>query len=542
MFEMTVKSFFLFFIPLILSVQSFFSSCALPSTRDSLTVIRKIELEVSGIQREKATFHIRNNTTGTANWFWEISDAETGKVVEASSVKEPSFSLAAGAYDIRVIATGLNTLARHFRRRLTVLPPVFSERNADEVIDLDRVREDVVMKDYGNKKRPGYKILIKGKLNGRLRITGLKGTKKNPVHIINQGQVEINASNENSPYAWQFSDDNQYVLLDGHADPAVAYGFIVRGHPAKSGQILFIAGQFNRGFEICGVNIVGHQGKTYGAAAIQLQTSFTPECNASNWNFEYFRFHHNKIERASSEGMYVGYFTDEVRDTGHTPYRLGNVLIYRDTINDSGWDAIQISSADEFEVHDNYINGASLSGKRSHSSFLSWNSGNERGWCYRNTFLNGAHGASVIFGESGKEAYIYSNLFLEGNFPSNITSPAFFFAKVYNASQDVGLYVFHNTISTSRIGAKVDYRNAKASQGIPVIFAGNAIVQNRINLKRYPEIAMGSDLRDSTAWMINNVWRMKDEENEMQWGTDFRPQPNSPLLNIDFDIKNIFLS
>lgn len=535
---MTLKSVFLFSLPLFFFIQPFFSSCASPSPpTDSLTVIHRIEIAVDGIQREKTSFSIVNNTVGSARWVWEMTDAGTGKVIEASTKKDPTFSLPAGAYDIRVIATGTNTLVRHFRRRITVLPKIFPERNADEVIDLDRVREPVLNKDYGNTKRPGYKILIKGKLNGRIRITGLRGTKKNPVHIINQGQVEINAANDNSPYAWQFSDDNQYVLLDGHADPAVPYGFIVRGHPSRSGQILFIAGQFNKGFEVCGVHLVGQQGTTYGAAAIQVQPSFTAECNASNWNFEYFSFHHNKIERSSSEGVYAGYFTDEIRDTGHKPYRLGTVLIYRDSILNSGWDGIQVASSDEFEVHDNYINGVSLSGKRSHSSFVSWNSGNTTGWCYRNTFINGAHGASVIFGETGKDAYIYSNLFVEGSFPSNITSPAFFFAKAYNASRDVGVYIVHNTISTSRISAKIDYRNEKGGNGIPVVFAANAILQNRLNLKRYSEIAMGSNLADSTAWTINNVWKMKDEESVLQWGPDFRPKLNSPLLNLNFDIR-----
>jgi hypothetical protein len=537
MYQKAPLSVLLFLLPLLLFLQSFFSSCASPSTRDSLTYLLKVEIAVNGIQREKISFNIENLSAGNADWLWEIIDSENEKIVETSSKKNPSFSLPVGVYDIRAIASGKNTLVRHFRRRITVLPRVFTERNADEVIDLSSVRENVLIRDYSDKKRPGYKILIKGKLNGRIKITGLKGTRKNPVHIINKGQVEVNASNENSPYAWQFSDNNQYVLLDGKADPKVQYGFIVRGHPSRSAQVLFIAGQFNRGFEVTGFNLIGQQGKTYGAAAVQVQTSFTDSCNADNWDFGHFSFHHNKIERSSSEGLYIGYFTDEKRETGHFPYRLGKVLIYRDTIIDSGWDAIQIGSADEFEVHDNYINGASLSGKRSHSSFLSWNSGNKTGWCYRNTFINSAHGASVIFGESGKDAYIYTNLFVEGDFPEAINTPAFFFSKAYNSTQDVGLYIFHNTIITSRISAKIDYKNEKPGKRIPLIYAANAIVQNRLNLKRYPEIAMGSDLRDSLSWTIKNVWRMKDQERELGMDSAYHPNANSPLLHLDFDIK-----
>jgi hypothetical protein len=504
-------------------------------TRDS-TPIDAIEIDTKGAQRDKVPFTIHNLTVGEAEWEWQILDAETGHSVASSSDAQPEFSLNQGCYDLVVTARGTNELTRHFRRYITVLPRVFSARKADEVIDLSEIKTATFVKDYGNKKRPGYKILIRGKYNGRVKITGLRGTKKQPVHIINEGLVQINASNENSPYAMQWSENNQYVLFDGLADPAIPYGFVIRGHHSKSGQIFFIGGKFNRGFEMCGVKLIGNQGVTYGAAAIQLQTAYAEDCNATNWNFEYFKVHHCKIEKASSEGMYIGYFTDGERDNGFIPFRCGQVLVYRDTIVNSGWDAIQIASADEFEVHDNYIDGAALSGKRSHSSFLSWNSGNRTGWCYRNTFRNAAHAASIFFGETGKDAYLYSNLFIEGTFPSNIHSPAFIFSKLYNASEDVGLYIFHNTIVTSRIGAKVDYRNTRPDKSMKLVFASNAILQNVINKKRFPEIALGSNLTDSANWTINNFWRMQESESDMNWSPDYVPQTGSPLYENEFDI------
>lgn len=517
-----------------------FLSCAFHAAENE-SYISKIEIDVEGVQRENKAFTIRNKTDGNADWRWEIIDADNGKVIETSREQNPRISLPIGRYDVKVSATGKNVLIRHFRRCITVLPKVFSERDADEVIDLSEIKDSSYIRDFGSRKRPGYKILIKGKFNGRVRFTGLRGTKKNPVHIINQGAVEITATNDASPYAWQFSDNNQYVLLDGNADPSVRYGFTITGHPSKSGQVLFIAGVFNRGFEVCGVRLVGRQGVTNGAAAIQVQTAYTKECNADNWDFEYFRIHHCKIEKASSEGMYIGYFTDEKRDTGHTPYRMGTVQVYRDSLLQCGWDGIQVASADEFEIHDNYIDGASLAGKRSHSSFVSWNSGNKQGWCYRNTFRNCAHGASIMFGESGKEAYVYSNLLIEGTYPSNITAPAFIFSKLNNASQDVGLYIFHNTIHTSKIPVKVDYKNEKKTNGMPVVFAGNALLLNRLNLKTYPEIAMGSNLSDSSAWTIKNIWRSYDQKEELKWDSvSYVPLSDSPLVNVNFNLKKHF--
>jgi hypothetical protein len=521
----------------ILAVFLVFLSCAFQSTREPESFISSINISVDEIQREKVPFTIRNSTDANAEWRWEIIDSENGDIVETSTQQHPTFQLAQGQYDVRLFATSKNILLRHYRRHITVLPKIFTEAEADEVIDLSAVTDPTFVKNFGDQKRPGYKIMMKGRYTGRVVFTGLKGTRRKPVHIINKGRVEITAGNDASPYAWQFSDNNQYILLDGKADSTVTYGFSVTGHPTKSGQVLFVAGVFSRGFEICGLHLQGHQGKTQGAAAIQVQPSYTKECNADNWNFEYLSVHHSKIENASSEGMYIGYFTDEARDTGFAPYRMGVVHIYSDTILNSGWDAIQIASADEFEVHNNYIDGAARSGKRSHSSFLAWNSGNKTGWCYRNTFMNCAHGASVIFGESGKDAFIYSNLFIEGDYPSNITTPAFFFSKVNNTSQNVGLYIFHNTVSTSKISAKVDYKNEKSTTGIPVLYAANAILQNRLNLKTFPEIAMGSKLQDSVSWTIKNIWRMKDQEKELLWDSAYRPKEGSPLLNFGFDIR-----
>ncbi len=521
-------------------VQSSSSCISSPAaTTPPLTWIEAIDIAPVNVQRDKKKFTIHNLSRGTAHWEFDVIDSETGSIVASQSGPSPTFLLRPGTYDLIVEAKGINTLTRHFRRMISVLPKTFNEREADEVIDLSSLKGNSFTRDFENKVRPGYKILIKGTFNGRVKFTGLKGTRKKPVHIINKGKVFIHAVNNSSPYAFQFSDNIQYVLFDGKADPNIPYGFTITGHPEKSGQIFFIAGEFNRGFEMCGVNLQGRQGKTAGAAAVQLQTSYTQACNADNWNFEYFSAHHNKIENASSEGMYIGYFTDEARDGGNSPFRLGQVLIFRDTILNSGWDAIQVASADEFEIHDNFVDGASLSGKRSHSSFISWNSGNRKGWCYRNTFKNCAHAASIICGETGKEAYVYTNLFIEGTYPENITTPNFFFAKITNEFTDPVLYLFNNTIITSRIPVKVDYKTIRADHPMPVLFAGNAIVMNRINLKRYPEIAMGSNLTDSAHWTVDNVWRMEDRQAELNWDNQYYPEIGSPLFTSRFSIQTV---
>ena len=525
------------FLPLLLLLQCCLFACAAGSLNG--TPVETIEIRADNVQRDGVPFKIENLSTGDAYWEWQIIDAEDGSIEEISNDFSPNLSLNKGRYDVLVTAkNGDHKITRHFRRYITVLPKVFTAREADEVIDLSKIKADDYIKNYGNKRRPGYKILIKGTYSGRIKITGLKGSKKHPVHIINEGQVEINAANPRMPYAWLWSDDNQYILVDGKADPKIPYGFIVRGHKQKAGQIFFVGGVFSRGFEVCGLNIIGTQGERDGAAAIQVQTTYTPTCNANNWSFEYLHIHNCKIERANTEGMYLGYFTDDVRDTGFAPYRLGQVLVYRDTIVKAGWDGVQITAADVFEVHDNYVEGTGLGGKRNHSSSISWNGGNKAGYCYRNTFTDSQGGASVFFGKTGKEAFMYSNLFVDSYVRNDSAkSVNYSFSKLYNEFADVGLYAFHNTIISERISFKVDYRNSKPDQPIPMIYAANAIVTNLLNKKKYPEIAMGNNLQDSSSWVIQNVWRMRSDRKELKLSDTYRPMEGSPLLNFNFDIQ-----
>ncbi len=516
-------------------------SSTTPSIDTVKTIIAAIEIQLGEIQREQKPFTIQNKSNGIATWQWEIIESEKDSVVFRSSDTNPTLTLSRGHYDILITANGIQSLTRHYRRMITVLPDLFTAEEADEIIDFNSMDSSNLIKDYQGITRPGYKILVKGTLNGRLKIMGLRGTRENPVHIINQGQVIINATLDRIPYPVQWSGGNQYILFDGKGDSTIEYGFKITGHPTKPGQCFFIAGPFNKGFEMCGVNIVGRQGLTKGASAIQLQPTYSAECNATNWNFEYFFGHHLKIEEATNEGFYIGYFTDNLQKTGFAAYRLGQVLLYRNSIVNSGWDAIQIASADEFEVHDNAVHFAGLAGNLNHSAFFSWNDGNLKGWCYRNTFKSSAHAVSVWYGRTGREAYIFENLFVEGKYSKAIKTPALFFSKLDAEHMPIALHIFNNTIITKRKPLKVLYRNQTDSTGISITFAGNAIVMGKINERKFPDFDIDYGMRDSANWIIKNNWRLTDKENELQWNSEFHPaQPESPLLLFSFDVRKRF--
>lgn len=504
----------------------------------------EINIEVGTVQRENKPFTIKNLNKEKGRWEWRVFDSENDSVpLFTSQEKEPTFSLPKGHYDILVTANGANTLSRHFRRIITVLPPVFTEQEADEVIDLSAADTSNLVKDYKNVVRPGYKILMKGTFNGRIKITGLRGTREKPVHIINGGQVVINSTNDAAPYALQWNGHNQYILIDGKATPGIPYGFKITGHPSKPGQVFFIGGEFNKGFDLCGVRIVGRQGITEGASCIQVQPTYSPACNASNWNFEYFTVNNSRLEEASNEGFYIGYFTDKIQQNGNAPYRLGKVLIYRDTVVNSGWDAIQVGSADMFEVHNNYVESAGLAASPNHSSFFSWNDGNAKGYCYRNTFRNAVIAFSIGYGRTGGEAYIYNNLLIEGKHPDSVRGQAFIFSKLDNQYRNISVHIFNNTIVTGKKALKLLYRKTVKDTPIPITFAGNAILMGKKNERKFPDLDIDYGMPDSAAWTVKNVWRLVPQKSELQWTADYRPASlTSPLTAYSFNVAKEFPS
>jgi hypothetical protein len=505
---------------------------------NTFSKIKSIEISLNEIQRENKSFKIENLTKGSADWQWQILNAHNDSLITTSIEKNPTFKLPCGSYDVLLTAKGLNTLKRHFRRIITVLPPIFTEAQANEVIDFSKVTEKDFTKDYSGDTRPGYKILMKGTFSGKVKITGLRGTAENPVHIINSGQVVITAGMESSPYPFLWSTGNQYIIMDGKADPKIPYGFVIKNHPSKSGQAFFIGGEFNRAFEVCGLNIIGRQGHAHGASAIQLQATYSERCNASNWSFEYFHAHHNKIEEATNEGFYIGYFTDH-KDSVLRPYRLGEVLIYRNNITNSGRDGLQIASADIFEVHDNYIDFSGKDGARNHNAAFSWNDGNIKGYCYRNTFKNASQAFAIFFGHTGKEAYVYSNLLIQGEFPKTARTDCYNYAVADNTTQPVGLYFFNNTMKSNNLAMRIKYKNVTGEK-IPIVFAANVLTIGKTIPKFYPDLDIGKNHTDSTSWKVNNIWHLDSLNDKTLINEQFKPvNKNSAIFKKDFDVLKL---
>jgi len=266
--------------------------------------------------------------------------------------------------------------------------------------------------------------------------------------------------------------------------------------------------------------------------------TYSVACNASNWSFEYFHAHHNKIEEATNEGFYIGYFTDH-KDSVLRPYRLGEVLIYRNNITNSGRDGIQIASADIFEVHDNYIDFSGKDGARNHNSAFSWNDGNIKGYCYRNTFKNASQAFAIFFGHTGKEAYVYSNLLIQGSFPKTARTDAFNYAVADNTTQPVGIYIFNNTMKSNNLALRVKYKNV-SGESIPILFAANALTIGKTIPKYYPDLDIGKNHADSTSWTVNNVWQLDSLDNKKIMLENFKPaSKNSELFKKDFDVLKL---
>lgn len=499
----------------VLSSTLFYCKSSRPGAHgaDTPTVVASVSCEVNEVQREGIPFTIVNTSDGAGAYEWTITASDTEKKVLTSDDRDLQLRLPRGAYDVLLRVKGINTLERHFRRKITVLPAVFNERSADTVILLSTLTDRLTRLNFSKSSKPGYKILLKGHYRGKLVVTGLRGSKADPVHILNSGKVVIEADEPSQPYPLIFADDCTYVLLDGLGEPALSHGITVIGHPRRAGQCVFVAGDFNRGFEICGLHVIGQQGKTSGAAAIQVQPSSSMECNATNWSFDYFYSHHNKIEQATTEGYYIGYFTDAIQESGFRPYRMGRVLIYRNTIEHSGWDGIQVGGADELEIHDNYINYFSLGKKAWQNSSISWNNGNKRGWIYRNKIMNGAQGFSGGTGDTDSRFYIYSNLMVQGSYPKESGSSTFMFIKIDSTAGSPAIHFFHNTIHAQNVILAINHVRPQQSACDSLTFAGNLIVSDSIFDKPADGLRLSKAPKVQEHWLIHNLRMLPQQLN-----------------------------
>ncbi len=345
-------------------------------------------------------------------WSWRVIHSETGVVRHSSTEENPTFDFEAGdrgAYDVALTITSGQESSRFRHRRLitVVLPRVPAGRTV-HYADLTQgsyFQEGMI---DGQVVAPGDLVVVSGSMSGSWAFFNFIGTPEAPIHVVNDGLVE------NVDSSWLLHLINcQYLIIDGLGDDAHAHGIYLANNTTDGSQGIFVRNytQGNNqstgstGIEIYGVHVAAAPG-----TGVAVRTKGDAEFQRDNFRFDDFRLHHMRVQNVGDEGFYIGYTRDWVGSgETHPAFQLHNARIYRNEIDSTGWDGLQVCNSVDVELHDNVVTNAAVDREQYQASSLQWNSGNS-GAVYNNVFAGGVS-SDLQVGCTGGDSYFFSNVF-----------------------------------------------------------------------------------------------------------------------------------
>ncbi len=422
------------------------------------------------------TFNMTIPTGYTCNW--TIYESETFSLFSSGTGTSinATFTVAMLSYDVVVTVTkGTLQFERWFRRAITVLPPTFTEAQADAVWDLAS-GAFVWYKDNNLVNRTGYKIYVKGiaTVGTYLGLEEWVSTLADqPVHFLfAPGSVtEIRTSNA---FCMRINQNCQNILIDGCGDPTVPYGLklsmpgtgsraqpVVMETATNAGSTPSTAG---KNIWFCGVEI---DGNGISSAGIKVDTA-----NSATVNYDQYLatglgaltgLHimdvlvHNTVD----EGYYIGYVSDSPHGSpSYASAPIVNARIVRCIAKDTGGDGHQYGAAlFGADIHGCLADNAGTRNDPSHKNSYQFSSGNRDCFLYQCEAKNGKNLFTIATGRAGSNAEIFSNKF---QLPSVAMSN--FFIRVDQNDTFANFYykLYNNTLVLAD-GIPFSYWNATAS-------------------------------------------------------------------------------
>lgn len=330
--------------------------------------------------------------------------------------------------------------------------------------------------------RPGDTLLLEGRIRKPLRIDDLLGDSLHPIFICNQNVQVVFTQFPGTYYGMAFNAC-RYVKVSGKNNVALSYGIAITD--LRAGSALSI-NNFSSNFEVEGLEI----SRIYSSGIV---AKTDPNCAnlAAYPSYVMYdlKFHHNYIHQTGNEGFYVGNTSynegNGIKVTCGTttvsvlPHKIVGVKIYENRLDSTGWDAIQVASAEQVQVFDNYVsNDSYLDAANQQSGILIGQPCT--GKVYRNTIIN-SNGAAIQC--LGTGIAIYNNLIVN---PGNSVSARGSYnssGQLTNAQITYGIYlndkvckdanipklpyvVAHNTIIIQKVYRVGSPYNTWAPQGI----------------------------------------------------------------------------
>jgi hypothetical protein len=246
---------------------------------------------------------------------------------------------------------------------------------------------------------PGDTVCITAGIRKVLRIVNFHGSELHKIVFVNCG-AEVIVEGE-SPYNYGIDISNcSFFKFTGTGVTNTKYGIrILKTNTGASGLSI---DHMSTDYEIDHLEIANT-----GFAGIFAFTQ--PTCmaaeNRGNFVERNVSFHDNYVHNTHGEGFYVGHsfyggytLTCDGQATTVFPHDIKGIQVYNNKVDSTGWDGIQVSSADSAcTIHDNIITNYGISRVNDQNSGIQIGGGTT-GLCYNNAIINGSGTGISIFG------------------------------------------------------------------------------------------------------------------------------------------------
>src|SRR5690606_33580175 len=320
-------------------------------------------------------------------------------------------------------------------------------------------------------------------------------------------------------------NNSKYFRFTG-GDVEGRYGIKLTGSESNG----LVMGHLSTNFEVDHIEVY-----KVGFTGIMAKTD--PTCDdvtiRENFTMRDVSFHHNYIHDTHGEGFYIGhssYGGKELSCGMRMPHTIENIKVYKNIVRNSGWDAIQVSSATKgAAIFDNVVENYATQNKPAQSSGICIGGGTG-GSCYNNLIKKGNGPGIAVFGLADNT--IHNNVIIDagtvGIFADERTEPG------------AGYRFIHNTIINPKEQGMLIYANE-----VPVNLVVNNIIVNPGYYSKAGNDAYVARLGASVKLdMSNNYFTQKITDLKFVDAveSDFRLINTSPVIDKGRDVSKYKLT
>ena len=394
----------------------------------------------------------------------------------------------------------------------------------DHLIRLEISKVDGFGRNPGIK--PGDRVCIEAGVRSTLKLMNLQGTPEKPIVVINSGGTVVIRSSP-ADYAVIHIQNSEHIRLTG-------IGVSDRcgsAYPAAEQNCGIVLVGGSRG--VAGTDKTGHieidHIEIQNPLKMGLTVKSTEKTGVTRFDWTQYNtsLHHNFVQRAGTEGVYVG---SSFYNTRSDPLLKG-VDISHNLIIHTGWDGLQVGSAVEnCRIHHNRIIQVSLENHPKQQSGIMNNRGSV---ChiYNNFILEGAGRGIYIQGNGGNR--VFNNVIVRPGQQGNDRGDGIVVTQGSNIGSSV--FVWHNTIiEPRRYGIYF-----KSNQGEHNQIQNNIIV----NPGRLAKAGMNAYIRTNGLKNItvsNNLYHESISEAGFTnpEGDNYSLLPDSPAIDAGLKLMN----